>query len=86
MEKVLLKFTLYSKADCSLCDKAKDALEKFRGECAFELIVTDIESDPALFEKYKNDFPVLLINGTEVAKHFIGVEKLRVLAKRFGAQ
>jgi len=77
-------FTLYSKADCSLCEKAKEALQNFRGECEFELNVMDIASDPALLEKYKYDIPVLHINGVEAAKHFIGVEKLRVLAKRYG--
>jgi len=79
----MLIFTLYSKADCSLCDKAKDALAQFRRECVFDLIVSDIAADPVLFEKYKYDIPVLAINGTDVAKHFIGIEKLRVLVKRF---
>ncbi len=80
-----MHLTLYSKPECSLCDKAKDALEKFRAERAFELTIVDIESDPVLFEKYKHDIPVLLINGAEAARHFIGLEKLRVLAKRLGA-
>ena len=78
----MLKFTLYSKLDCSLCAKAKTALEKFRGECEFELEVVDIEPDPALFENYKHDIPVLFINGIEAARHYIGVEKLRVLVHR----
>lgn len=81
MEK--LSFTLYSKADCSLCEKAKEALEQFKRECAFELTVTDITSNAVLFEKYKFDIPVLAINGEDAAKHFIGVEKLRVLVQRY---
>ena len=80
----MLKLTLYSKKECSLCDKAKTALDEFRRECEFDLEIVDIESDAALFEKYKYDIPVLLINGVEAAKHFIGVEKLRVLVKRAG--
>ena len=77
-----MRFTLYSKTECSLCDKAKAALDEFRRECAFELAVMDIEADAVLFEKYKNDVPVLLINGAEAARHFIGLEKLRVLVRR----
>ena len=79
-----MHLTLYSKPECSLCDKAKSAIEQFRAERVFELTVVDIESDPMLFEKYRHDIPVLLINGAEAARHFIGLEKLRVLAKRFG--
>ena len=78
-----LAFTLYSKADCSLCDKAKDALAQFKRERDFDLNVVDITTDPALFEKYKHDIPVLTINGADAAKHFIGIEKLRVLAQRY---
>ena len=78
-----MTLTLYSKADCSLCDKAKDALAVFGGEVEFELIVVDIASDPALFSKYQFDIPVLFINGIEAARHFIGVEKLPGLVRRF---
>jgi glutaredoxin len=77
-----MTFTLYSKADCSLCDKAKDALAEFRRECVFDLIVTDISTDPALFEKYKYDIPVLALNGADVVKHFIDIKKMRVVAQR----
>jgi len=76
------EFTLYSKADCSLCDKAKDALALFQRECIFTLTVVDIATDSNTFEKFKYDIPVLAINGVEAAKHSIGIEKLRVLVKR----
>jgi glutaredoxin len=78
-----MKITLYSKAHCSLCDTAKAALEQLRRECAFDLEIVDITADSALLEKYQFDIPVLAINGTEAAKHFISLEKLRVLAARF---
>ena len=76
------RLTLYSKAECSLCDKAKAALDAVRAERAFELSVVDIAADPQLFEKYRYDIPVLLIDGVEAARHFIGAEKVRVLLKR----
>ncbi|MEI6236910.1 MAG: glutaredoxin family protein [Planctomycetota bacterium] len=80
-----LNFTLYSKADCSLCDKAKVALAHFKSECYFALSVVDITTDSEAFEKYKFDIPVLAINGVEAAKHSISIEKLRVLVKRHAA-
>ncbi len=73
---------LYSKADCSLCDKAKAALAEVSAEREFELNVIDITTDPDINERYRYDIPVLLIDGREVARHFIGAEKVRVLLKR----
>lgn len=78
----MLKFVLYTKADCSLCDKAKAELDLFRRECEFELTLVDIESDAALFEKHKHDIPVLEINGREAAKHFLNQKKLRIFVER----
>lgn len=78
-----LKFKLYTKADCSLCDKAKTELAEFRNECVFELEEFDITSDAVIFERYKHDIPVLEINGQEAAKHFLSQQKLRVLVERY---
>ncbi len=77
-----MTFTLYTKADCSLCDTAKDALADFRRECVFELQIIDITAHATLFEKYKHDIPVLAIDGEDVVKHFIDLKKLRVLTER----
>ncbi len=62
--------------------QSQEALEQFQRECRIDFSVVDITTDPELFEKYKHGIPVLNINGTEAAKHFITLEKLRVLAKR----
>lgn len=74
--------TLYSKPDCCLCEDAKRAIYEFSKECELQLTVVDIGTDAALFEKYRNDIPVLLLDGVEIARHHIGLQKLRVLRKR----
>ncbi len=77
------ELTLLSKTNCPLCDEAKVAIEAFAQECEIELSVVDIAADKALWDKYKFDIPVLLIDGEEAARHHIGLKKLRVLRKRW---
>lgn len=42
-----------------------------------ELKMTDIESDPKLFERYKEKIPVVLINGEESFVHKVHPVTLR---------
>ncbi len=54
-----------TKADCCLCDDAKAVVEEVIPDYPVELKMVDIESDPDLFERYKEKIPVVLINGEE---------------------
>ncbi len=68
--------TLYSKPGCHLCDRAKEVIERCRAQIDFELEVIDISQDPDLFTRYQNDIPVVLLDGQEVARHFVRERKL----------
>jgi len=78
----MLRLALYSKPNCPLCDEAKAAIETFARECELELEVVDISRNKQLWNEYKFDIPVLLIDGEVAARHHIGLKKLRVLRKR----
>jgi glutaredoxin len=56
---------ILTKEDCCLCDEAKSVVEQVIGDFHVELIMIDIESDPDLFEQYKEKIPVVKINGEE---------------------
>ena len=75
--------TLYTKPSCSLCESAKQSIKEFSKECALTLHEVDISKDPALWDEYQYDIPVLLIHGKEAARHHIGLPKLRVLRQRW---
>ncbi len=81
--------TLYTKPNCSLCDQALEQIEWARRECAFELLEINILSDPALYERYKHEIPVVLLNGQEVFRHRLTceglLEKLREVLQAKGA-
>lgn len=56
---------ILTKVDCCLCDDAKEIVERVLPDYPATLTLTDIESDPDLFEKYKERIPVVYINGEE---------------------
>ena len=61
----MITIEVMTKKDCYLCDDAKEVIEQVIAEIPAEIKMTDIESDPELFERYKEKIPVVLINGEE---------------------
>ena len=71
--------TLYTKPGCHLCDEAKDEIE-LSGSAGFDLVEINIANDPDLYERYKNDIPVVLIDGVEAFRHRLNAKEfLRAL-------
>jgi 4a-hydroxytetrahydrobiopterin dehydratase len=67
------KVTLYTRANCHLCDKAKAAIRA--AESLYRLDVdlreVDVDGDDALRERYTNDVPVIFVDGKEAFRHGI---------------
>jgi glutaredoxin len=60
--------TLYTRAGCSLCEEALSALQRLRRRLAFEIELIDIDSDPALRERYNESVPVVALGGDVIAQ------------------
>jgi len=56
---------ILTKKDCCLCDEIKEIANKVLPDYAARLIITDIESDPILYENFKERIPILKINNIE---------------------
>ena len=59
--------TLYTRRDCSLCEKAKRAIRE--SGVAVRLEEVDIDRDAELHARYTNDVPVILVDGVEAFRH-----------------
>lgn len=59
--------TIYTRRDCSLCDKAKAAMAQ--SGAAIHLTEIDIDADPELRRRYTDDVPVIVIDGAEAFRH-----------------
>ena len=56
---------ILTKQGCTLCEEAKKVVAKVLPDYPARLVMTDIELDPKLFEKFKERIPVVRINGEE---------------------
>lgn len=55
----MLTVTLYMREDCHLCEQAKSDLESLQDKYPHRLVEVDIDSDPALQQKYLVEIPVI---------------------------
>ena len=56
---------ILTKQDCPLCDEAKKIVNRLLPDYSARLVMTDIESNPTLYEEFKERVPVVRINGEE---------------------
>ena len=70
------RITLYTKPGCHLCEHAKGVLARCRDRVNFNLEEVDISQNPELTGRYGNDIPVILLDGEEIARHFVRERKL----------
>ncbi len=60
--------TLYRKAGCGLCDQAAGLLVSLSLRMDFAVVDVDIESDPALDQRYRWAIPVVVVGSEEIAR------------------
>ena len=59
------KVIIYSRPGCHLCEEAKAAMCAAGCPGEYTLDEVNIENDPELMERYKDDIPVITFNGVE---------------------
>jgi glutaredoxin len=74
---VKTKVIIYSKPGCHLCEEAKEAMRAAKCAGEFTLDEVNIENDPELLERYKDDIPVVTFNGVEAFRHRVASEEFR---------
>ena len=72
-----IKLQLYTKADCPLCDEAKESLELLAAQRPIQIEEIDITANLGLFTKYKELIPVLELEGKQLFVHRICVKDLK---------
>jgi glutaredoxin len=77
-----LVVVIYSKPECSLCDEAKEALVRVRARVPFDLHEVDIRSDPAVFERYRYEIPVIFVEGREAFRYRVDEQTLLAILGR----
>ncbi len=66
----------YTRPDCHLCERAKEVVHRAQWRAQFSLEEVDISQNPELLARYGRDIPVILLDGKEIARHFVRERKL----------
>ena len=73
-------WTVYSRADCSLCERLLEELAELLGpEEAARVQVVDIDGRPELEQKYGARIPVLLADGEFVCAYRLDAARVQAL-------
>jgi len=65
------RLTVLSREYCHLCEELLTALKRFQGRYDFDIQVVDVDSNPALEEKWGDKVPVLLDGDLEICHYFL---------------
>lgn len=71
------RLTLYGRSHCGLCEQMWHELEALPERERFDLETVDIDSQPALIQRYGTLIPVLAAGGQELCHYFLDPEVLR---------
>jgi len=75
---------VYSRRDCHLCDEALVVVAHVCAQTGESFVVTDIDAQPNLRERYGDDVPVVLVDGEVVAFWRVRAEQLTEALGRGG--
>ena len=64
----MIRVELYARPDCPTCEQARAVLERLRGELPFELLEVDVTLDPAVERRYRDQVPVVFVDGRRALK------------------
>ena len=67
----MIDVVVYSKPGCCLCDEVKEKLKRLQTSHAFNLREVNILEDPEAHKKFKEEIPVVFINGKKAFKYYL---------------
>jgi glutaredoxin len=71
----MIEVLLYTKPGCCLCDEVKAQLDRLRQTHRFALREVNIAEDPAAYERFKEEIPVVFIGGKKAFKYHLDAEE-----------
>jgi glutaredoxin len=76
-----MRFVLYSRPGCGLCEEMRSALDRLPAARGYPLDVLDVDADAAARARYGHKIPVLLYAGELVCHGHLDTEEvLKALA------
>jgi len=77
---------VYSKPDCCLCDQVKQQLKKLQEVHGFAWREVNILDDPADFNRFQYEIPVIFIDGRKAFKYHLDEKRFVRLLESAGGK
>jgi hypothetical protein len=74
-----MNLVVYTRPDCGLCTEMLDELAHLLEDRPIRVDVVDVDSDPALAQRYGMRIPVLCADGEFVCAYRLDVDRVRRL-------
>jgi glutaredoxin len=71
------RVTLLGKDGCHLCDDARAVIARVCADLGVDWTEVDITTDEALFERYRDEIPVTLVDGEQHDIWYVSEDRLR---------
>lgn len=82
----MTQIVIYSKSGCCLCERAKKQLTVLQERYEFALREVDILQDPAAYDMFKGEIPVICVDGRKAFKYRLDEGRLVRLLESSGQQ
>ena len=76
-----MQLTLYYREGCHLCETMLQALRGLQSDLAFEIVLVDIDREPALRQRYDEWVPVLCRGELEICHYHLDLTALSAALK-----
>jgi glutaredoxin len=80
------KVILYTRPGCHLCEEAMREMQASGCGDEYELEEVNVDSDPALKERYGLEIPVILINGVKSFKYRLTAAEFKRKLRRMATK
>ena len=71
------RVVIYTSEGCTLCERALEVVREVQAVVELDLEVVDIAGDEELERRYREQLPVVEVDGERVFVHFVDQEALR---------
>jgi glutaredoxin len=78
----MIEVALYTKDECSLCEKAKEVILAVRREIHFDYREVDITGDEETYQEFREQIPIIFVNGRKAFKFHVTAPALAARLRR----
>lgn len=87
MQRNSLKIAFLEKPECHLCEDAEIVVQKVCARLSLPWEKINIEDHPDLYDQYKEEIPVLLVDGQKLFKYYTTErDLLKSLSRRLSSR